>query len=70
MPAVSTPRSLPLARADMPTTLDRPAGTLGETRLVRVKQIEQARADGAKAGDAQGERLLHGIARSYRLAFC
>jgi hypothetical protein len=29
-----------------------------------VEQLKQTRADVAKAGDAQGKRLLHGIARS------
>ncbi len=43
---------------------DGPAGTLSEARFMGTQQVEQASADGAKAGDAQGERFLHGIARS------
>ena len=55
---------LALVARGYPDQFDRPAGALSEARFMRVKQVEQARADGAKAGDAQGERLLHGIARS------
>ena len=55
---------LALVACRYPNQFDRPAGALSEARFMRVKQVEQASADGAKAGDAQGERFLHGIARS------
>ena len=46
------------------------ADPLLETVLVVLEQVEQACPDGAKAGDAQGERLLHRNVMDYRLAFC
>ena len=44
--------------------LQRTAGALRQALLVKVEQLKQTRADGAKAGDAQGKRLLHGNAWS------
>ncbi len=65
-----TPRSFAFLRAETPADADLPPGPLLEPILVLIEQVEEACADGAKAGDAQGERLLHGNVTDYRLAFC
>jgi hypothetical protein len=37
---------------------------------VLIEQLQEACADGTKAGDAKGKWLLHENVTDYRLAFC
>ncbi len=49
---------------------DLPPDALGEPLTMVIEQLEETCADGAKAGDTQGKRLLHANVMDYRLAFC